>query len=73
VKANPGSSSEELGKALGMSATEMRPPIQAMIAAGKIKATGKARGTRYAAGGGGTRRKAAKRKTMKKRAARQRS
>jgi hypothetical protein len=66
IKANPGSNSEELGKALGMTATEMRPPIHAMIAAGTLKATGKARGTRYAAGGG-ARRKAGKRKTASNR------
>jgi hypothetical protein len=66
IKANPGSNSEELGRVLGMTATEMRPPIQAMIAAGTLKATGKARGTRYAAGGG-ARRKAGKRKTASNR------
>ncbi|MBL8859811.1 MAG: hypothetical protein JNL28_14995 [Planctomycetes bacterium] len=64
VKANPGQLGEEIAKALGTDVGTMRLPMQALIAAKKIKTQGQRRGTRYYVAG------AVPAKTAKKKAGR---
>lgn len=47
IAKNPGQRSEQIAKATGMSTGDMVTPIKKLIAAKKIKAKGKARGTTY--------------------------
>jgi hypothetical protein len=47
---NPGSSANEIASALGTDAVGLRPTVKELIADKRVKAKGKARGTRYAAG-----------------------
>ena len=46
---NPGSSGEEVSKALGCDTKSLRPTMKKLIAAKRVKSKGKARGMRYSA------------------------
>ena len=46
---HPGSSGEEVSKALGCDTKSLRPTMKKLIAAKRVKAKGKARGMRYSA------------------------
>jgi len=48
LRNNPGSSGEQVATAMGTAT--LRPVMKALIAKGQVTASGKARGTRYAAG-----------------------
>jgi hypothetical protein len=50
LKEYPGSSSEQVSQGVGTDAASLRPVLKGLIAEGAVKARGKARGTRYAAG-----------------------
>ena len=50
VKNNPGSSGEQIADEMATDTATLRPVMRELIEAGQVKATGKARGTRYAAG-----------------------
>lgn len=49
VRNNPGSSGEQIAEAHGTDTKALRPVLRELIEDGAVKATGKARGTRYAA------------------------
>lgn len=67
VRANPGCSVGDIGAALGLSTKELRLPLLKLIADGKLRTTGRKRGTRYHAGrGAGTPKKANKTTRKKK-------
>lgn len=75
VKANPGQSTEQIGKALGMATKELQLPVVKLVQSRAVRTEGKKRGTRYFAAG---RRKAAAvksrsaaKKKAKRRAAKQ--
>ena len=48
IKNNPGSSGEQIAEAHGTDTKVLRPVLRELIDAGDVKASGKARGTRYA-------------------------
>lgn len=50
VRSNAGSSGEQVAEEMGTDTATLRPVLRGLIDAGKVKATGKARGTRYATG-----------------------
>jgi hypothetical protein len=50
VRNNPNSSGEQVAEAHGCDTATLRPVLHELIAAGDVKASGKGRGTRYAAG-----------------------
>jgi hypothetical protein len=50
LKNHPWCSSAQVGEAVGSDAATLRPVLKRLIAKGAVKAGGKARGTRYAAG-----------------------
>jgi predicted ArsR family transcriptional regulator len=50
VRKNAGSSAEQIADAQGTDTKTLRPVLRELIEAGEVKASGKARGTRYAAG-----------------------
>jgi hypothetical protein len=67
VKANPGQSVEQIGKALGVSTKELQLPVVTLVQARAVRTEGQKRGTKYFAGGG-ARRKAGKRGRRSKKA-----
>lgn len=52
VKANPGQSTEQIGKALGMATKELQLPVVKLVQSGAVRTEGQKRGTKYFAGGG---------------------
>jgi hypothetical protein len=51
IKANPGKRAEQIAQETGTPTGDMSLPIKKLLAAGRIKAQGKARGTTYTAVG----------------------
>jgi hypothetical protein len=49
LRNNPGSSGEQVSAAMGTDTASLRPVLKELIAEGQVEATGKGRGTRYAA------------------------
>jgi hypothetical protein len=50
VRNNPGNSGEQIADKMATDTATLRPVLRELIEAGEVKASGKARGTRYAAG-----------------------
>lgn len=63
VRANPGERIEEISVGMSTPSSELKRPVQLLLADGKLRTEGQRRGTRYFAGGRGG---AAKKKTTRK-------
>ena len=50
VRNNAGSSGEQIAEEMATDTATLRPVLRGLIESGEVKASGKARGTRYAAG-----------------------
>jgi len=65
VRKLPGEGVEAISRGIGVASKELKRPIQALLAEGKLRTEGQRRGTTYYAGGGRTAKKAT-RKAKKK-------
>tara|TARA_R110002126_G_scaffold28337_2_gene94161 strand:- start:763 stop:1263 length:501 start_codon:yes stop_codon:yes gene_type:complete len=65
IDANANCGMSDISKALRQDPIKLRPALQLLTAAGRVKVTGKKRGTKYHAGGAGTAKKTAAPKTAK--------
>lgn len=76
IRGNPGLRLEEMSTSMGVASASLRPAVQQLLAEGRVRTEGRARGTRYFAGGGGRgakkKRGGARRKAGRKKGGRRR-